>query len=135
MKNLILNCYLINNNFLLFLTTSLFTLSPLYHHSEELIRDIVYSEKYQDDSFEYRHVTLPKELAKSLPKGGRLLTEMEWRQLGVQQSKGWVHYAIHRPEPHILLFRRELGTDPNTGKVNVVLRQQAIEQYNKEFRA
>jgi cyclin-dependent kinase regulatory subunit CKS1 len=110
---------------------------PLIFHSnsEELIRDIVYSEKYQDDSFEYRHVTLPKELAKSLPKGGRLLTEMEWRQLGVQQSKGWVHYAIHRPEPHILLFRRELGTDPNTGKVNVVLRQQAIDQYNKEFRA
>jgi len=56
------------------------------------------------------HVTLPKELAKSLPKGGRLLTELEWRQLHVQQSKGWVHYAIHRPEPHILLFRRELGT-------------------------
>ena len=80
-----------------------------------------------------RHVTLPKELAKSLPKGGRLLTEMEWRQLGVQQSKGWVHYAIHRPEPHILLFRRELGTDPNTGKVNAVLRQQAIDAYNKEF--
>jgi cyclin-dependent kinase regulatory subunit CKS1 len=55
------------------------------------------------------HVTLPNELAKSL-KGGRLLTELEWRQLHVQQSKGWVHYAIHRPEPHILLFRRELGT-------------------------
>jgi hypothetical protein len=29
----------------------------------------------------------------------------EWRQLGVQQSRGWVHYAIHRPEPHIMLFR------------------------------
>ena len=54
-------------------------------------------------------MTLPKELAKSL-KGGRLLSEIEWRQLHVQQSKGWVHYAIHRPEPHILLFRRELGT-------------------------
>ena len=30
----------------------------------------------------------------------------EWRGLGVQQSRGWVHYAIHRPEPHILLMRR-----------------------------
>lgn len=29
----------------------------------------------------------------------------EWRALGVQQSRGWVHYAIHRPEPHIMLFR------------------------------
>jgi hypothetical protein len=23
----------------------------------------------------------------------------------VQQSKGWYHYAVHRPEPHVLLFR------------------------------
>ena len=62
------------------------------------------------------HVILPKELAKTLqPK--RLLAEAEWRALGVQQSRGWAHYAIHRPEPHILLFRRELGTDPMTGKV------------------
>jgi cyclin-dependent kinase regulatory subunit CKS1 len=63
------------------------------------------------------HVILPKELAKSLqPK--RLLAEAEWRALGVQQSRGWANYAIHRPEPHILLFRRELGTDPMTGKVS-----------------
>jgi len=26
-----------------------------------------------------------------------------------------VHYEIHRPEPHILLYRRALGTDPETG--------------------
>lgn len=32
-------------------------------------------------------------------------TQHEWRALGVQQSRGWVHYAIHRPEPHIMLFR------------------------------
>lgn len=48
---------------------------------------------------------------------GQLLSEAQWRGLGVQQSRGWVHYAIHRPEPHILLFRRPLGTDPVTGKV------------------
>ncbi len=65
----------------------------------------------------HSHVILPKELAKTLqPK--RLLAEAEWRALGVQQSRGWAHYAIHRPEPHILLFRRELGTDPMTGKVS-----------------
>ena len=46
---------------------------------------------------------------------GKLLSEMEWRSLGVQQSRGWVHYEIHRPEPHILLFRRPKGTDANTG--------------------
>ncbi|KAF4390800.1 hypothetical protein G4B88_015690, partial [Cannabis sativa] len=33
----------------------------------------------------------------------------EWRAIGVQQSRGWVHYAIHRPEPHIMLFRRTLN--------------------------
>lgn len=129
---------------------------------------------------------LPKELAKTLqPK--RLLLETEWRALGVQQSRGWAHYAIHRcararlrrpplagrphahahtraparsPEPHILLFRRELGTDPMTGKVrgaepppryralvahapplllspqvNPALRAQAIEQFNREAAA
>jgi cyclin-dependent kinase regulatory subunit CKS1 len=48
-------------------------------------------------------------MAKNLPKG-RVMTEMEWRGIGVQQSRGWEHYAYHRPEPHILLFRRPLGT-------------------------
>ena len=33
--------------------------------------------------------------------------QSEWRGLGVQQSRGWVHYAIHRPEPHIMLYRCE----------------------------
>lgn len=33
----------------------------------------------------------------------------EWRAIGVQQSRGWVHYAIHKPEPHIMLFRRPLN--------------------------
>ena len=66
------------------------------------------SERYYDDIYEYRHVVLPPEIAKRLPKG-RLMSEAEWRQLGVQQSRGWVHYAIHRPEPHIMLFRRAKG--------------------------
>jgi len=35
---------------------------------------IEYSEKYMDSAFEYRHVILPKELAKTLPKA-RLLSE------------------------------------------------------------
>lgn len=76
--------------------------------------EIEYSEKYEDDLFEYRHVLLPKHIYKKAPRG-RLLTEHEWRSLGVQQSRGWVHYEIHKPEPFILLFRRPLGTDPATG--------------------
>jgi cyclin-dependent kinase regulatory subunit CKS1 len=63
------------------------------------------------------HVILPKELAKAHLKAAKLLSEVEWRSIGVQQSRGWEHYAIHRPEPHILLFRRPLGCDPVSGKV------------------
>ncbi|CAO1301722.1 unnamed protein product [Diamesa serratosioi] len=72
-------------------------------------KDIYYSDKYEDDEFEYRHVQLPKELTRFVPKS-HLMTECEWRAIGVQQSRGWVHYMIHHPEPHILLFRRKLTT-------------------------
>jgi cyclin-dependent kinase regulatory subunit CKS1 len=76
--------------------------------------EIEYSEKYQDDMYEYRHVLLPKNIFKKMAQK-RLLGENEWRALGVQQSRGWVHYEIHKPEPFILLFRRPIGTDPNSG--------------------
>lgn len=55
-----------------------------------------------------RHVVLPKELVRLVPKS-HLMSETEWRSIGVQQSRGWVHYMIHTPEPHILLFRRPLS--------------------------
>lgn len=54
-----------------------------------------------------RHVILPNDLARQVPKS-HLMTETEWRNLGVQQSPGWVHYMLHAPEPHVLLFRRPL---------------------------
>jgi cyclin-dependent kinase regulatory subunit CKS1 len=44
--------------------------------------EIEYSEKYQDDLFEYRHVLLPKHVYKKAPRG-RTLTEHEWRSLGI----------------------------------------------------
>jgi cyclin-dependent kinase regulatory subunit CKS1 len=93
--------------------------------------EIDYSEKYNDDLYEYRHVLLPKNIFKTIPKG-RLLSESEWRGLGVQQSRGWVHYEIHRPEPHILLFRRPLGTNPETGLIpNAILQKiQNLENHN-----
>ena len=46
--------------------------------------------------FRYRHVMLPKDIAKLVPKN-RLMTEMEWRSIGIQQSQGWVHYMFHGP--------------------------------------
>ena len=44
----------------------------------------------------YRHVLLPKEVAAQVPLM-HLMTETEWRNLGVQQSPGWVHYMMHDP--------------------------------------
>ncbi|KAL4434083.1 hypothetical protein ABPG75_000524 [Micractinium tetrahymenae] len=72
--------------------------------------DIQYSERYKDDVYEYRHVILPQDIAIMLPKD-RLLSEPEWRALGVQQSRGWCHFTWHRPERHILLFRRPKDYD------------------------
>ncbi|XP_068620157.1 cyclin-dependent kinases regulatory subunit [Battus philenor] len=74
-------------------------------------REIYYSEKYYDEEHEYRHVVLPKEMVKLVPKN-HLMSEQEWRSIGVQQSQGWVHYMTHQPEPHILLFRRKKTTPP-----------------------
>jgi cyclin-dependent kinase regulatory subunit CKS1 len=68
---------------------------------------IQYSDKYQDDEYEYRHVILPNNIYKLIPRG-RLLSDKEWRDIGIQQSRGWIHYALWKPEPHILLFRRLL---------------------------
>ncbi|KIJ69180.1 hypothetical protein HYDPIDRAFT_80318, partial [Hydnomerulius pinastri MD-312] len=75
---------------------------------------IHYSDRYSDDHFEYRHVILPKPLLKLIPKDLfdekegtlRLLSETEWRGIGITQSLGWQHYEVHAPEPHVLLFRR-----------------------------
>ena len=44
--------------------------------------EIEYSDKYYDDSYEFRHVILPKNVYKKMPRG-RLMTEIEWRSLGV----------------------------------------------------
>merc|ERR1711997_45313 len=80
-----------------------------------MAKEIEYSEKYCDDSFEYRHVILPRSLKNQIPRN-RLMSEQEWRGIGVTQSRGWMHYMLHSPEPHILLFRRPIGTNPQSGK-------------------
>ena len=64
-----------------------------------------------------------------------MLGETEWRGIGVQQSRGWAHYACHRPEPQILLFRRPLGTDPVSGKVDPELEREAKDAYNANVAA
>ncbi|KAI9893663.1 MAG: Cyclin-dependent kinases regulatory subunit (Cell division control protein cks1) [Vezdaea aestivalis] len=84
---------------------------------EEFADMIHYSARYSDDTHEYRHVQLPKNMLKAIPrdyfdtaKGTlKLLHDEEWRGLGITQSLGWEHYEVHEPEPHILLFKRPIG--------------------------
>jgi len=49
-------------------------------------KHISYSDKYYDEEYEYRHVMLPKDLAKLVPRT-HLMSEDEWRKLGVQQVR------------------------------------------------
>jgi len=37
------------------------------------------------------------------------------------------------PEPHILLFRRPLGTDPQSGRVDPELERKAREEYRSQY--
>jgi hypothetical protein len=59
--------------------------------------------RYSDDDFEYRHVQLPKQMLKAIPKeyfdGSRgtlkLLWEDEWRALGITQVSNSFSPFIH----------------------------------------
>ena len=85
-----------------------------------MVTQIEYSEKYQDDFFEYRHVHVPAELVKQLPRD-RLLAEQEWRNLGVQQvcapppsrvrarARHTVVAPIERASPRVARFTAHRG--------------------------
>eukprot|EP00456_Euglypha_rotunda_P057872 TRINITY_DN47997_c0_g1_i1.p1 TRINITY_DN47997_c0_g1~~TRINITY_DN47997_c0_g1_i1.p1 ORF type:complete len:134 (+),score=9.75 TRINITY_DN47997_c0_g1_i1:90-491(+) len=77
----------------------------------EMSEGIQYSNRYADNKFEYRHVTIPLQLTKIIPDDHSLLAEHEWRSLGIQQSRGWTHYGYHPIDRSVLLFRRELPRD------------------------
>ena len=80
----------------------------------EKIEPLEYSPKYFDENYEYRQVTFDKELGSAL-KGLGTISEKDWGLIGISMSKGWVHYDCHPPEPHVLLFRRPLNSDPASG--------------------
>lgn len=50
----------------------------------------------EDDTYQYRHVILDKEMIPMIPKN-RLMDECEWRTLGIKQGPHWEHYLIHKP--------------------------------------
>ena len=120
-------------------------------------KEIYYSDKYEDDKYEYRHVMLPKvgillfrsfpfitpimvRLLPSLCRRRTVCRSRSGETLGFSRALGglfnlhavckvflicyagdfylsinnvfkslvylrWVHYMLHEPEPHILLFR------------------------------
>ena len=68
---------------------------------------------YEDLYWEYRIISLPGlELT-------RLLTEAEWRELGVHLSRGWMHFVIDAADPHIFFFRRPIRTNRITGRAPI----------------
>ncbi|KAM7456206.1 hypothetical protein BLSTO_03038 [Blastocystis sp. subtype 1] len=79
-----------------------------------------------------RQVTIRKEYAKRIPRG-KLLSEPEWRELGIHMSHGWEHYCEYRPQSNVLLFRRPIGTDGRTGHVDPELAAQMKKKFRMEY--
>ncbi|EAN34427.1 Cyclin-dependent kinase regulatory subunit family protein [Theileria parva strain Muguga] len=77
--------------------------------SEYVINNIQYSPKITHSNCQIRCVTLPREhpvLVGGLDGyGTRLLSESEWRKLGIKMSKGWTHSGYSPYESHILIFQ------------------------------
>ncbi|KAF9330310.1 hypothetical protein BG006_006728 [Podila minutissima] len=91
------------------------------HYLRQCAEDISYGTTYVDSAYEYRNVILPKAMFQWLPRNYfvnletagytlKLLSEPQWRAIGLQMSHGWEHYMQHAPEPHIMPFRRDLET-------------------------
>ena len=67
--------------------------------------NFIYSNIIEDRSYQYRQVTTNKDIANLVQEKG-LLNETEWREIGINMSRGWMHYTVYALEPTILLFRR-----------------------------
>ena len=80
--------------------------------------EMEYSYKYKDECYEYRHIILTKKQFKIIRDIPGLIPEDIWRnKLDIHVSKGWKNYARYPGEPYIILLRRPIGTDPQTGIV------------------
>ena len=66
-----------------------------------------YSEKFNDDEYEYRIIIVPRRIVDLIPTN-KLLSEKEVKELGVLQSPGWEHFTTFELEPSNLIFRRKL---------------------------
>lgn len=78
---------------------------------------IEYGDRFYDNEYEYRIVTLPNDIAKKVPK--RLLSDGEWRALGIQMSKGWVNYHPIMDGKN-LLFKRSYSGEGKTPRAILI---------------
>ena len=91
-----------------------------------------YSDKYQDECYEFRHIILTKWQYKIIRDIPGLISEDIWRnKLGLKVSNGWTNYSRYAGEPHVLLLRRPLGMDLETGIIPKDILSK-IEKYEKE---
>ena len=78
-----------------------------------------YSETYRAGDMDYRHVTVDRGVGSKYPddiQEKRILSENTWRDLGIQQSRGWEHYGYSACDVQpILLFKRHKNVNPLTG--------------------
>ncbi|PHJ15240.1 cyclin-dependent kinase regulatory subunit [Cystoisospora suis] len=94
--------------------------------TEAIKQRIVYSEKYSDDAYEYRTVTLPMNhpflsrwtAAQNLSdwRLKKPLTEKLWRSLGIRMSTGWLHRGWSPYEPHVFFFAKPRLADAVLGE-------------------
>ena len=92
----------------------------------ERTHEFTYSSSYFDDNYEYRQVVVSSEIGKMILEKG-VMSEERWRQLGISMGKGWTNYTCYKLEPHIMLFRRPIGTIGATGLVDQNFRIQTLE--------
>merc|ERR1719174_2017162 len=109
-------------------------LAPSAEQMQQWVEETDYSDKYCDDVYEYRRVTVPRGMLQVFPQG-RVMLEPEWRSVGITMSRGWEHYDHHTPEANVLLFRRVRGTDPKTGQTppDMLEKVRQREQYIDEL--
>lgn len=74
---------------------------------------VTYSERFDDDDgWSYRYVILSDTMCNDYRIATRqyrsLLHENDWRKLGIQMSRGWVHcWFFPSNIEHVLVFRRK----------------------------
>lgn len=86
---------------------------------DALQASITYSPRYTDDNnvYEYRWVKVPREVLiqfLSNHRRGALLSEAEWRALGLRMSRGWEHIDFFGSDQLTWVFRRRLDRETKT---------------------